>query len=127
MDGLSDSFRRFARAVNGFSASPAATSIVFLLIVTWALTGPQFRFSDTWQLVMNTASSIITFLMVFIIANAQKRDTEALNLKLDLLIAHDRRSSNRAVGLEEGTEADTEAVRNEIAAVVDAKSLPRVD
>ncbi|HVA36574.1 MAG TPA: low affinity iron permease family protein [Candidatus Dormibacteraeota bacterium] len=111
-------FDRFARAANRFSASALATALVAGLIVVWALTGPHFRFSNTWQLVMNTLSSIITFLMVFIIANAQKRDTDALNLKLDLLIAANPAMSNKAVGIESASREDILEVQAEIAANV---------
>ena len=111
-------FDRFARTVNGFSASPLATALVAALIVVWGVSGPRFRFSDTWQLAMNTLSSIITFLMVFIIANAQKRDTDALNLKLDLLIAANPATSNKAVGIETASKDDISEVRDEIASNV---------
>jgi low affinity Fe/Cu permease len=111
---MKDAFLRFARMVNDATAHPAATAIAAALIIAWAVSGPRFHFSDTWQLIMNTASSIITFLMVFIIANAQKRDTEALNLKLDLLIAMDRALGRKGVGIESATSAKLQELREEI-------------
>jgi low affinity Fe/Cu permease len=107
-------FRHFARRVSDFSASPVASALALALIVAWVASGPKLHFSDTWQLIMNTTSSLVTFLMVFIIANAQKRDTDALNLKLDMLIAANADLSNRAVGIEAASEAETLQVRREI-------------
>lgn len=117
---MNEYFARFARKANTFCASPFATALVFASIAIWAGSGPHFRFSDTWQLAMNTTSSIVTFLMVFLIANAQKRDTDALNLKLDMLVAADRRLSNKAVGLEAAPVDRTEEVRRELERVIDA-------
>ena len=71
------------------------------VILAWALAGPVFHFSDTWQLVMNTASAIVTFLMVFILNNAQWHDTRAINLKLDELIRSIEKADNRVIALEE--------------------------
>jgi low affinity Fe/Cu permease len=88
------------------------------MVVGWALAGPRFHYSDTWQLVMNTTSSVITFLMVFIIANAQKRYTEALNIKLDLLIAVEGSLREKAVGIEFADETRVLDLRTEIAAMV---------
>lgn len=115
---MRDHFRRFARCVDDFCAHPAATAIAAAVIVGWALAGPRFHYSDTWQLVMNTTSSVITFLMVFIIANAQKRDTEALNLKLDLLIAVDSVFREKAIGIEFADESRVQDLRTEIAALL---------
>jgi low affinity Fe/Cu permease len=116
---MNDRFARFARSVNAFCASPWATTLVLLTVLVWAATGPGFHFSNTWQLVMNTTSSIVTFMMVFIIANAQKRDTDALNLKLDMLIAADERLSNKAVGLEAAPLDRALEVRNELERVIE--------
>ena len=111
-----DTFRCFARAVDNFSAHPIATAVAFVLIVGWALLGHVFRYSDTWQLVINTLSSVVTFLMVFIIASAQKRDTDALNLKLDMLISANGNLS-RAIGIEFAPEEEVQQLRKEIAAL----------
>ncbi len=79
-------FDRFAKRTAGASGSPAAFGIAFLVIAVWAITGPIFGFSDTWQLMINTGTTIVTFLMVFLIQNTQNRDSHAVQLKLDELI-----------------------------------------
>jgi len=119
---MKDVFSRCARVFNNFTASPVATGLAFALVLLWAISGPRFHFSDTWQLVMNTTSSIVTFLMVFIIANAQKRDTDALNLKLDMLIAANPQVSNRVVGVEAAPEEHAAAVRAELEEVLESVS-----
>jgi low affinity Fe/Cu permease len=83
---LKDKFRKFAATVATASGSPWAFLLAFLVIVVWAITGPIFKFSDTWQLVVNTGTTIVTFLMVFLIQNTQNRDAVAIQLKLDELI-----------------------------------------
>src|SRR5688572_9387517 len=80
-------FDRIANWVTRLAGSPSASVVAFLLIIVWAVTGPIFNFSDTWQLVINTGTTIITFLMVFIIQQTQNKDTMALQLKLNELIA----------------------------------------
>jgi low affinity Fe/Cu permease len=105
---------RLSRAVDSWCAHPLAAAAVFALVVVWLLVGPRTHFSDAWQFVMNTTSSTVTFLMVFIIANAQKRDTDALLLKLDLLIAADPRTKNTAVEIESQPEHVADEVRKEI-------------
>jgi low affinity Fe/Cu permease len=111
---MKEAFRHFARRVSDFVASPLASSLAAVLIVAWVASGPHFRFNDTWQLLMSTIGSLVTFFMVFIIANAQKRDTDALNLKLDMLIAADGNLNKLAVGIEHSSEAETAHVRREI-------------
>ena len=76
-------FVRFARSMSKMLGHPLAFGVAVLVIVIWAITGPLFHFSDTWQLVINTGTTIITFLMVFLIQNTQNRDSEAVQLKLD--------------------------------------------
>lgn len=105
---------RLSRTVDGWCAHPIAAAAVFALVVVWLLVGPRTHFSDAWQFVMNTTSSTVTFLMVFVIANAQKRDTDALLLKLDLLIVADPRTKNTAVEIETQPEHVAEEVRKEI-------------
>src|SRR5437868_9645415 len=94
--------RRFKKFFNGFSnvvtkatGTPAAFIIALMVIVVWAITGPIFKFSDTWQLVINTGTTIITFLMVFVIQHSQNKDTKAIQLKLNELIAASGDASNR--------------------------------
>lgn len=88
------------------AGSPIVSICAFLLIIVWALTGPLFRFSDTWQLVINTGTTIITFLMVFIIQQSQNKDTAALHLKLNELIACNEKASNRLIDIEDLTEEE---------------------
>ena len=76
-------FFRFAKWASRFTGRPLCFNLAVLTIATWLITGPLFAFSDTWQLVINTATTIITFLMVFLIQNTQNRDTEAIQIKLD--------------------------------------------
>lgn len=83
------------------------------IIVLWAVTGPIFGFSDTWQLVINTGTTIVTFLMVFLIQNTQNRDTEALQIKLDELIRAVKGARNEVIDLEELDEKELEAIRKE--------------
>lgn len=109
-----DAVYRLSRAVDSWCAHPIAAATVFALVVVWLLLGPRTHFSDAWQFVMNTTSSTVTFLMVFVIANAQKRDTDALLLKLDLLIAADPRTKSTAVEIESQPEHVAEEVRKEI-------------
>jgi low affinity Fe/Cu permease len=102
---------KYARIFNHISnwvthkvGSPVVTIIAFLIVIIWALTGPLFGFSDTWQLVINTGTTIITFLMVFIIQQSQNKDTAAVHLKLNELIASNEKASNRLVDIEDLTE-----------------------
>src|SRR4051794_2342953 len=102
---MKDSFHRFAHRAADAVGSPAAFLLSFLIIVVWAMTGPVFRYSDTWQLVINTGTTIITFLMVFLIQNSQNRDTRAVHLKLDeLLRAVEGARQDLFVDLEDATE-----------------------
>jgi low affinity Fe/Cu permease len=114
-----DQFGSFARAVNRFVASPAATAAAFVIVAVWAASGPFFHYSDGWQLVINTGTTIVTFLMVFVLNNAQSRDTSAMNSKLDALIIALEAADNRVVGLELKTESDAKAIAEEIIASVE--------
>src|SRR5678809_486389 len=93
-------FDQMATKVTKASGKPAAFIIACLLIIVWALTGPIFHYSDTWQLVINTGTTIITFLMVFIIQTTQNRDAKAVHLKLDELIRAVKGARNSLVDLE---------------------------
>src|SRR5919198_2563526 len=104
----------FARLATGAARAmghPTAFVIAVLIILGWAVTGPLFHFSDTWQLVINTATTIVTFLMVFLIQNTQNRDSAAVQLKLDELIRSVRGAHNALLDLEELTEQDLDRMR----------------
>src|SRR3984893_780549 len=98
---VSDVFRVFARRSSVILGSPWAFAAAILIIAVWATTGPVFHFSDTWQLIINTGTTIVTFLMVFLIQNTQNRDAKAMHLKLDEIIRALKRARNELVDLEE--------------------------
>jgi low affinity Fe/Cu permease len=97
-------FDKISTVVTRTAGRPAASIIAFALILIWGMCGPLFDFSDTWQLVINTSTTIITFLMVFIIQQSQNKDTLALQLKLNELIACQQSASNRLIDIEDLTE-----------------------
>jgi low affinity Fe/Cu permease len=98
---LSLFFEKFSAKVTWATGRPFAFILAFAVIISWALTGPIFHFSDTWQLVINTGTTIITFLMVFVIQQSQNKDTLALHLKLNELIASVSTASNRLIDVED--------------------------
>jgi low affinity Fe/Cu permease len=97
---ISDAFRVFAHRSSVMLGSAWAFTGAVLVIVVWLVTGPTFHFSDTWQLIINTATTVITFLMVFLIQNTQNRDAKAMHLKLDELIRAAKGARNQLVDLE---------------------------
>jgi low affinity Fe/Cu permease len=105
-------FTRFAKWTARMSGRPAAFGVAVSVIILWALTGPLFAYSDTWQLVVNTGTTIITFLMVFLIQNTQNRDSEAMQVKLDELIRAMQGAHNALLDLEELEEKDLDRIRN---------------
>lgn len=108
-------FHQFARASARTTGHPVAFGLALGLLVLWILTGPIFRFSDTWQLIINTATSVATFLMVFLIQNTQNRDTEALQIKLDEIIRAIGTANNALLDLEEMDDDELDRVREEYA------------
>ena len=101
-------FNKIAGNITKATGSPIASITAVAIIIIWALTGPVFGFSDTWQLVINTGTTIITFLMVFVIQQTQNKDTLALHLKLNELIACEEKASNRLIDIEGLTEEELE-------------------
>jgi len=104
-------FDRMATKVTKAAGKPAAFILACILIIVWGITGPIFHYSDTWQLVINTGTTIITFLMVFIIQQTQNKDTIALQIKLNELIASSESASNRLVDVEDLTTEDLEVLK----------------
>lgn len=107
----SSGFDKFARRSARATGEPIAFGIAAIVIVAWAVTGPIFHFNDTWQLVINTATTIATFLMVFLIQNTQNRDSEALQLKLDELIRATKSAHNALLQIEELSEAELDELK----------------
>lgn len=97
-------FTRFSNAVTRGTGSPWAFLTAFAIVLAWGATGPVFRFSDTWQLVINTGTTVVTFLMVFIIQHSQNKDTVALHVKIDELIRVHKAARNDLMGVEEKEE-----------------------
>jgi low affinity Fe/Cu permease len=99
-------FDRFAAMVTRWAGSPLVFSMALAMVLTWAISGPLFGFSETWQLVINTGTTIVTFLMVFLIQQSQNKDSVAIHLKLNELLAAHREASNRMIGIESMCEQD---------------------
>lgn len=104
-------FERFASKVTKAAGSTTAFIGAFLLVATWAISGPIFDYSETWQLVINTGTTIITFLMVFLIQKAQNKDSLAIQLKLNELVASNELSSNSLVDIEDMTEEEMKIIQ----------------
>jgi low affinity Fe/Cu permease len=112
-DQLKDRFRYYANKIADGVGSPGTFGVGLLVVIVWAATGPLFHYSDTWQLVINTGTSVVTFLMVFLIQNTQNRDAAASQLKLNELIRAIATARNTMLDLENCTEEELEAIREE--------------
>ena len=110
---MNERFRQFSAAAARWMGSPVAFMVAVLAILVWAASGPLFDFSDTWQLVINTATTIVTFLMVFLIQNTQNRDARTIHLKLDELIRGLQGARNHLVDLESMTDAELDDLQRE--------------
>jgi low affinity Fe/Cu permease len=119
-------FARFARRISIAVGRPWAFAVALGVVLVWAVTGPLFHFSDTWQLVINTGTTIVTFLMVFVIQSTQNRDSEAMHVKLDELIRAVKGAHLALLDLEELSDRDLEKIRADYAALAgEARRLMR--
>lgn len=113
-------YSRFAKGAAHFCGRPRVFVLAVLVVLAWILTGPMFDYSDTWQLVINTGTTIVTFLMVFLIQNTQNRDTEAIQVKLDELIRSTKGAHNVLLDLEELEEDTLDTFRRRYEALASA-------
>jgi low affinity Fe/Cu permease len=113
MTTLAHRFMKFAKWASWGTGHPVAFVTAVAVVAVWAVTGPLFGFSDTWQLVINTGTTIVTFLMVFLIQNTQNRDTAAIQIKLDELIRALEGAENSLLDMEEMEDSDLERIRQE--------------
>ncbi len=111
---IGELFERFAQAVAGWAGRPPAFVLAVLIVLVWGITGPVFQWSNTWQLVINTGTTIITFLMVFLIQNAQNRDAAAIQAKLDEVIRAVGEARNDFIGIEHLSEAELIRIRDRL-------------
>ena len=107
-------FNRLANATARLTGKPLTFALCFLVILVWAVTGPIFGFSQTWQLVINTGTTIVTFLMVFLIQNTQNRDAAAMQAKLDELVYASGNARNRFIGIEHLTDTELGEILREV-------------
>lgn len=110
---MHDLFHKFSSKTATITGSAWAFIVALLIIIIWGITGPLFHYSDTWQLVINTGTTVVTFLMVFLIQNTQNRDAKAIHLKLDELIHGVKGARNSLVGLEDISDEELEKLQNE--------------
>jgi low affinity Fe/Cu permease len=106
-------FDKFARKTSEAVGSPIASVLAITVIIIWAITGPIFKFSDTWQLVINTGTTIVTFLMVFLIQNSQNRDAKAVQIKLDELIRAIGSARNEIIDVENSSEEELQKLQQD--------------
>jgi low affinity Fe/Cu permease len=123
VNNLSGKFDRLAQWTAHHAGRPTTFAMALAVIVAWAISGPIFQWSDTWQLVINTGTTIVTFLMVFLIQNTQNRDTEALQLKLDELILANEKARNRLLELEDLTEEEMDHIKRSFIRLAKASPL----
>ena len=114
LETMQDKFSALAQVISHATGHPAAFLLALLAIIVWGITGPLFGYSDTWQLVINTSTTIVTFLMVFLIQNTQNRDTLALQLKLSALVLSQKGAKNSFAELEDMTDDELENIHAEL-------------
>lgn len=119
MNKKNSRFTRFAKATARESGKPSAFVFSVIVILVWLITGPFFGYSDTWQLIINTSTTIVTFLMVFLIQNTQNRDSEAMHLKLDELIRSIEGAHNALLDLEELDQDELDLIRKDYQLLAD--------
>ena len=125
--GLLGGFQKFARTVARTSGHPMVFVLALGAVLIWALTGPWFHFGNTWLLIINTVTNIVTFLMIFLIRNAQNRESEAIQLKLDELIRATKAATNSLLDIEELSEEELDRIKarfERLAAKARAESMP---
>jgi low affinity Fe/Cu permease len=124
---MRDLFRRVSMAITTAVGSPVALLLAIVVIVLWAITGPLFGFSDTWQLAINTGTTVVTFLMVFVIQASQNREAKATQLKLDELIRAARGARNELINLENAPEETVELESEHFRQIVEAAQVSDPD
>ena len=122
---MKDQFRKFSILCASWMGSSYAFSVGAAVILIWAITGPYFHFSDTWQLVVNTGTSVITFLMVFIIQYTQTRDTQAIHLKLDELLRAVTEARNEIINVEDQTDEQMSKIKKDFKNISNAVTATR--
>jgi low affinity Fe/Cu permease len=110
---MNEFFHKFAQGASRFAGSPWAFLVAVIIIVVWGLTGPFAGYSDTWQLIINTGTTIVTFLMVFLIQNSQNRESKAVQLKLDELMRAVKGARNELIDLEDLTDEELETLQKQ--------------
>lgn len=125
MVDVHDAFRLFAKKVSNMVGSPWAFVLAIVVLITWGISGFIFDFSDTWQLVINTATTIVTFLIVFLIQNTQNRDAKAIHLKLDELIRSIGAARNSLIDLEEMSDEELARLQREFIRIQQNRQEPK--
>ena len=124
---ITRAFDAFASAVTRWAGSPVAFGIAAIIVAVWGLCGPLFHYSENWQLVINTGTTIITFLMVFVIQQSQNKDSVAVHLKLNELIAAYRTANNQLIGIEGASEDDLRRIANAYLELAKKASTTKAD
>lgn len=110
---MNDLFRKIAHRASQLVGSPVAFTLALTVVTLWAVTGSYFHYSDTWQLVINTGTSVLTFLIIFLVQNTQNRDAKAMHLKIDELIRSGKASRNQFLDLEDFSDAEMDRIHEQ--------------